>query len=221
MVGCFCSGCKACTTVFSSGLSLLELGYGVYEAGWRSCRRNGPLVTKKSCPLHEYLMVLHLLLLRSRGLHLLRSGRVFVSFSFSKADPLFDPVTAAAHITVMLANLMCNCSLRVKMQSLWWLQRSAQDSYTPSFWVLLVSGKSEGEASPGVLSLQFIPSKVFTNPFQPELPYPHAWEIFSRGRTRTCCQGAWSWNLWECLDIKRFSPPTCSLHTQPSAADSG
>lgn len=42
---------------------------------------------------------------------------MFVSFSFSKADPLFDPV--AAHITVMLANLMCKCSLRLKMLSLW------------------------------------------------------------------------------------------------------
>ena len=51
--------------------------------------------------------------------HLLRSGRVFVSFSFSKADPLFDPVTVAAHITVMLPDLMCKCSLRVKMPSLW------------------------------------------------------------------------------------------------------
>lgn len=48
---------------------------------------------------------------------LLRSGRVFVSFSFSKADPLFDPV--AAHITVMLANLMHKGSLRVKKPSLW------------------------------------------------------------------------------------------------------
>lgn len=40
---------------------------------------------------------------------------------------------------------------------------------------------------------------------------------FSRGRARTCCQGAWSWSQWQCLDIKRFSPPTCSLHMQPSA----
>lgn len=74
------------------------------------------VVTKKSCPLHVYFMVFHLLLLGSRGVCLLRSGRVFVSFSFSKADPVFDPV--AAHITVLLPNLMRECSLRVKMPSL-------------------------------------------------------------------------------------------------------
>lgn len=68
---------------------------------------------------------------------------------------------------------MWNCSLRVQMSSLRWLQRSVQDSYIPRVWV---SVSSEGEASSGVLSwetcLLFILSKVFTSPLQPQLSYP-------------------------------------------------
>lgn len=128
-------------------------------------------------------MVFYRLLLGSWSLHLLRSGRVFVSCSFSKAEPLKTRVTVAGHVAVMLANLMCKCSLKVCTCShqLCWLQRSTQESYTPSFWVLLVSDRSEGEVSSGVLfwdmSLLFILAKVFTRPIQPQLPYPHAWEF--------------------------------------------
>lgn len=97
MVECFGNGCKACTTVFSNGSFLLGLWglwrwIGTMQKEWFS------VVTQKSCPLHVYLVVYHLLQLGSQGLHLLRYGRVSVPFIFSKGDPAFDPGT------VMLAN---------------------------------------------------------------------------------------------------------------------
>lgn len=114
---------------------------------------------------------------------------------------------------------MWNCSLRVQMSSLWWLQRSLQDSYTPRVCVLSVPAVREKQA------LVYYPERpVYCSSHRKYLQAHFSPAVlsscsgdFSRGRARTCCQGAWNWSQWQRLDIKRFSPPTCSLHMQPSA----
>lgn len=91
------NGFMACTTVFSNGSFLLGLWglwswIGTMQKEWFS------VFTQKSCPLNVYLVLYHLLQLGNQGLQLLRCGRVYVPFIFSKGDPVFDPAT------VMLAN---------------------------------------------------------------------------------------------------------------------
>lgn len=112
---------------------------------------------------------------------------------------------------------MWNCSLRVQMSSLWWLQRSVQDSYTPRVWVLSVSAVREKQALVCYPERPVYPIQSIYKSISASAVLSACSGDFSRKRARTWCQGAWSWSQWQCLDIKRFSPPTCSLHMQPSA----
>lgn len=164
------NGFLACTRVFSNGSFLIGLWglrswVGTMQKEWFS------LFTHKSCPLHVYLVVY--LLLGNQGLHLLRCGRVSVSFIFSKGDPVFDPATVMLANWCGIAAWKCRCHHCGDCKGVCRIP-------TPLEWA---SVSSEGEASSGVLSwetcLSFIPSKVSTSPFQPQLSYLHAREILA------------------------------------------